>query len=241
MSLSMSVKAQAVTQDCTIEQHLTIIIDLFLYSGHAESFIELFTTLLLSQIGSFRFGRRTDTRTVEWHFELCAHASTLSPVDPLDSTTHKWPDNCCGEDSNNAQKAWQLSWRGRQHLCYTILGSTCRPNQKLPIIVTATAGSTLHLESGEMFWSVYGQKVWHKYQVLVSIYGVQVKIYNYHYVTVLYIFHSVTTSVRDENVQLVKLHRKRGYKPPLYMQWQHQHQKCFFWGQDKLLGGGAKK
>ena len=40
-----------------------------------------------------------ESRTVEWHFESCVHASTLSSVGPSNSTTRKGPDNRRGDDA----------------------------------------------------------------------------------------------------------------------------------------------
>ena len=40
-----------------------------------------------------------ESRMVEWHFEPCAHAPTLSSVGPSNSASHKGPDNRCGDDA----------------------------------------------------------------------------------------------------------------------------------------------
>ena len=58
---------------------------------------------------------------MNWHFESCAHSSTLSSVGHPDSTTRKGPDN---------RRLW---WR-RNVWCFTVAEAVRRANRKLPII-----------------------------------------------------------------------------------------------------------
>ena len=77
-------------------------------------------------IWSFRFARRTNLGRLNWHFESCAHASTLSSVGHPDSTTRKGP---------GGQPLW---WR-RNVWCFTVAEAVRSANRKLPIVLKPTS------------------------------------------------------------------------------------------------------